>query len=68
MDQVKLTGSATGGMDITQKCINFFAEKNIMVETEMIQNFDELTAAEGKLNTGNDSGLRYVINMENILA
>jgi D-arabinose 1-dehydrogenase-like Zn-dependent alcohol dehydrogenase len=31
MDQVRITGSATGGMKITQECINFMAEKNIMV-------------------------------------
>lgn len=68
MDQVRITGSATGGMNITQKCIDFFAEKNIRVETELIKTFDQLHLAEEKLNKGNDTGLRYVIDIEEILA
>ena len=66
MDQVRITGSATGGMKITQECINFMAEKNIMVKTEMINSFDELNNATEQLNKGNDSGVRYVIDMEKI--
>ena len=66
MDQVRITGSATGGMKITQECINFMAEKNIMVKTEMINTFDEMNAVTEKLVKGNDSGLRYVIDMEKI--
>ena len=64
MDQVRITGSATGGMKITQACINFMAEKNIMVKTEMINTLDEMNEVTEKLNKGNDSGLRYVIDME----
>lgn len=66
MDQVRITGSATGGMKITQECINFMAEKNIMVKTEMINTFDEMNIVTEKLIKGNDSGLRYVIDMEKI--
>ena len=66
MDQVRITGSATGGMKITQECINFMAEKNIMVKTEMITSFNEMNNATEQLNKGNDSGVRYVIDMEKI--
>ena len=55
MDQVRITGSATGGMKITQACINFMAEKNIMIKTEMINNLDEMNDVTEKLNKGNDS-------------
>ena len=40
------------------------AEKNIMVKTEMINTLDEMNEVTEKLNKGNDSGLRYVIDME----
>ena len=67
-DQVKITGSATGGMKITQECINFVAEKNIMQKTEMITSFDDMHHATEMLHKGNDSGLRYVIDMEKIFS
>jgi len=66
MDQVKITGSATGGMKITQECINFVAKNNILQKIEMINTFDEMNHATEQLNKGNDSGVRYVIDMEKI--
>ena len=66
-DQVKLTGSSTGGMKITQECINFLAEKNLTAETKMITNLDELHEAEAELHNGNKSGTRYVLDIKKML-
>ena len=43
------------GIIPTQACINFMAEKNIMIKTEMINNLDEMNDVTEKLNKGNDS-------------
>jgi len=67
-DQVKITGSATGGMKITQECINFVAKNNILQKTEMINSFDEMNNVTELLNKGNDSGLRCVIDIEKIFS
>ena len=54
-------------MKITQECIDFIAEKNLLMETKMITNLDELETAEAELVKGNSSGLRYVLDMEKML-
>ena len=55
-------------MKITQECINFMAENDLEVKTEMINSIPELQVAEEKLVNGNDSGVRYVIDIEKTLA
>ena len=67
LDGVKVTGSATGGMKVTQECINFLAEKKLMAETKMITNLDELHEAEKELHNGNQSGTRYVLDIKKML-
>ena len=67
MDQVRITGSSTGSMEITQECIDFIAEKRLLMETKMISNLEELEEAEKELIKGNSSGMRYVLDMDKIL-
>ena len=67
MDQVRITGSSTGSMKITQECIDFIAEKKLLMETKMISNLEELEEAEKELVKGNSSGLRYVLDMDKIM-
>ena len=54
-------------MEITQECIDFIAEKRLLMETKMISNLEELEEAEKDLIKGNSSGLRYVLDMDKIL-
>ena len=68
LDQVKITGSSVGGMKITQECINFVAEKNLQVETKMLTSIAQVSEAEKALQQGNDSGVRYVIDMQKALS
>ena len=68
MDQVKITGSSTGGMKITQECVNFIARKNIILKTKFICSKADLKTATEELKKGNDSGVRFVIDIEKTLA
>lgn len=54
-------------MKITQDCINFMAEHNLQVKTEMVNSIPELQKAEENLVKGNDSGVRYVLDIEKIM-
>ena len=54
-------------MKITQECIDFIAEKKLLMETKMISNLEELEEAEKELVKGNSSGLRYVLDMDKIM-
>ena len=54
-------------MKITQECIDFIAEKNLLMETKLISNLGELEEAEHELHKGNSSGLRYVLDMDKVL-
>ena len=58
-----LTGTAAGGMKMAQECIDFMAKHNLEVKTEIIHSISELKLAEEKLIKGNDTGLRYVIDI-----
>ena len=66
-DQIRITGSSTGSMKVTQECIDFIAEKNLLMETKLVSNLDEINEAELELVKGNSSGLRYVLDMDKIL-
>jgi len=66
-DQIKITGSAVGGMKAAQECIDFIAEKKLLMETKLITNLDEIEGVETELVKGNSTGLRYVLDMDQIL-
>ena len=68
LDQVKITGSSVGGMKTTQECIDFMAKKNLQVEIQMITSIAEVSQAEIALQKGNDSGVRYVVDLQQALA
>ena len=54
-------------MKVTQDCIDFIAEKNLLMETKLVSNLEELNEAELELVKGNSSGLRYVLDMDKML-
>jgi len=68
VDQVKLTGSSVGGMKATQDCINFIAEKNIQMKTQILESIEEVDEAVAALEKGNDGGVRYVIDIPKTLS
>ena len=68
VDQIKITGSDTGGMKITQECMNFMAENNIVAETKLISSFNELHKAEEELIKGSSNEFRYILDIEKILS
>ena len=68
LDQVKITGSSVGGMKTTQECIDFIAKKNLQVKTKMLTSIAEVSKAEMALQKGNDSGVRYVVDLQQALA
>ena len=68
LDQVKITGSSVGGMKTTQECIDFMAKKNLQVEIQMLTSIAEVSQAEIALQKGNDSGVRYVVDLQQALA
>merc|ERR1712142_327764 len=51
-DQIRITGSDTGGMRMTQDCIDFMAKHSLFPETKLIKNLEELDAAEKSLKLG----------------
>ena len=66
-DQIKITGSDTGGMKVTQECIDFMAKNDLVVETKIISSLDELQDVDEELTKGNaNSPHRYVIDMSKI--
>jgi len=67
-DQVRITGTLTGGLKMTQECINFMAENNIVQKTEMINSLQEMNCASKEIIKGNSSGVRYVIDMEKLFS
>ena len=50
-------------MKIPQECIDFMVKHNLEVQTEIIHSISESKLAEDKLIKGNDTGLRYVIDI-----
>merc|ERR1712241_1013864 len=67
-DQIKITGSDTGGMKVTQECIDFMAEKNLIVDTKHISSLESLQEVDEELRQGNpDSLFRYVIDIGKLL-
>ena len=67
-DQIQITGSDTGGMKVTQECIDFMAKKELFVETKLISNLDELQKVDEELTKGTASSLyRYVIDIGKLL-
>ena len=67
-DQIQITGSDTGGMKVTQECIDFMAQKELFVETKLISNLDELQKVDEELTKGTASSLfRYVIDIGKLL-
>lgn len=67
MNQYKVTGSATGGLKITQECMDFMAKHNLTVTTKMISSLEEVEQAQEALDKGNDSGVRFVLDIDKIL-
>jgi len=67
-DQIKITGSDTGGMKVTQECIEFMAKKELFVETKLISSLDQLQKVDEELTKGTASSLyRYVIDIGKLL-
>ena len=65
---IKITGSDTGGMKVTQVCIDFMAKKELSVETKLISNLDEFQKVDEELIKGTASSLyRYLIDIGNFL-
>ena len=54
-------------MKAAQECIDFIAEKKLLMETKLITNLDEIEGVETELVKGNSTGLRYVLDMDKIL-
>ena len=66
-DQIKITGSDTGGMKVTQECVDFMAKNDVTVDVKIISNIDELQVVDEELRKGNANSLhRYVIDMSKI--
>ena len=67
-DQIKITGSDTGGMKETQECIDFMANNNLIVDTKLISSLENLQEVDEELSKGNTSSLfRYVIDIGQLL-
>ena len=69
-DQIRVTGSDTGGMKLTQECIDFMAKHSLFPETKIISSLEELENAENCLKNGESSSTeyRFVLDIENIVA
>lgn len=64
MHQIALTGTAIGGIALTQECINFCAQHNVVPETQIIDATPaELSRVFELLDAGNDAGVRYVLDI-----
>jgi len=68
-DQIVITGSDTGGMRMTQDCIDFMAEHALFPETKTISSLDQLESAENALKLGGSSSTeyRYVLDIEKMI-
>ena len=68
-DQIRITGSDTGGMKMTQECIDFMAEHSLFPETQIISSLDQLATAENALKLGDSSTseYRYVLDIRKML-
>ena len=66
-DQIRITGSDTGGMRVTQECVDFMAEHSLFPETRLISSLEELENAEVALRAGEGSESRYVLDIEKII-
>jgi len=68
-DQIIITGSDTGGMRMTQDCIDFMAEHSLFPETRTISSLDQLEIAENALKLGGSSSTesRYVLDIEKMI-
>ena len=67
-DQIKITGSDTGGMKVSQECIDFMAKNNLIVDTKLISSLESLQEVDEELRHGNpDSLFRYVIDIGELL-
>jgi alcohol dehydrogenase (NADP+) len=62
----RVLGSAIGSIKCTQSTINLCAQHKIYPTISII-NVDEINAAYGKLDSGNDNGCRYVLNIKDSL-
>ena len=67
LNQYRVTGSATGGLKITQECMDFMAKHKLTVTTKMITSLEEVEEAQAALDKGNDSGVRFVIDIDKVL-
>ena len=54
-------------MQTTQECMDFCAKNNILCKTEVIDSIAGIDAAGEKLVQGNDTGVRYVVDIEKAL-
>ena len=63
-NRLTLTGSLIGGMKETQACMDFCAEKGIVVSHEIIK-ADRLDEIYRILEKKNDSVKRYVLDCQN---
>ena len=53
---------------LLQDCINFIAEKNIQMKTQILESIEEVDEAVAALEKGNDGGVRYVIDIPKTLS
>ncbi len=65
--RLHITGRSVGGMQTTQECMDFCAKNNILCKTEVIDSIAGIDAAGEKLVQGNDTGVRYVVDIEKAL-
>mmetsp|Transcript_14380 Transcript_14380/g.33543 ORF Transcript_14380/g.33543 Transcript_14380/m.33543 type:complete len:151 (+) Transcript_14380:138-590(+) len=64
MKQNSLTGTMIGGIALTQECVDFCALHKIYPECELVDASPaELSRVYEMLDAGNDSGLRYVLDI-----
>ena len=64
MHQIALTGTAIGGVRLTQECVDFCAQHSIYPETELVDATPaELSRVFELLDAGNDAGVRYVLDI-----
>lgn len=62
----KIPGSMIGGIPATVEVMELVAEHGIMLETELV-GVDKINSVFEKLDSNNDSGIRYVLDIGNTL-
>lgn len=65
--RINLTGSMIGGMKETQECMDYFAQNNIVCNTQLVQSCKELDKVFETLSKGNDGVVRYVADIDKLI-